>query len=111
MDEKMPSSKTNQSLFWKIKHPDSEKISYLFGTMHRLPESDRELLKHDLKTYPGFKAAEMLITEVGDHHLMSLAKSQTIDNELVEEAKKLDKPVYPLERLKDSFKSLYIHKA
>src|SRR5690606_21263333 len=38
-------------------------------------------------------------------------KSQTIDNDLVEEAKKLDKPVYPLERLKDSFKSLYIHKA
>jgi len=36
------SSQTNleNSLFWEINHPETEHTSYLFGTMHALPEKD-----------------------------------------------------------------------
>ncbi|MGM0612976.1 MAG: TraB/GumN family protein [Bacteroidota bacterium] len=33
-------STLEKSLFWKINHPETEHTSYLFGTMHALPEDD-----------------------------------------------------------------------
>lgn len=40
-----PQNNPENSLLWKINHPKTEHNSYLFGTMHALPEMDFSIPK------------------------------------------------------------------
>lgn len=49
------------SLLWKIEHPDLEKASYLFGTVHIIPEADF-IFTDSMKA--AFDACDQLILEI-----------------------------------------------
>ncbi len=51
----------NNSIIWKIEHPDNHKISYLFGTIHIIPK-EHFFFTEKMKT--AFDACQELILEI-----------------------------------------------